>query len=96
MCACVGGGTGPLVFNGDETADISSRMNPEVHRDLLPAEIQSNASERIGQSFTVQRYNDHERNPEASQGIKTHKQAATAPPADCRQEVQRGVCDDAT
>src|SRR4029434_10164871 len=51
-------GTGSLVFIDDVTADKSSRMNSEVFRAILSAQIQPNASELIGQRFTVQMDND--------------------------------------
>ena len=41
-------GTGSLVFIDDVTADRSSRMNSEVYRATLPAQIQSNATKLIG------------------------------------------------
>ena len=47
-------GTGSLVFIDDVTADKSSRMNSEVFWAILSAPIQPNASELIGQRFTVQ------------------------------------------
>ena len=57
--ACmVANGTGSLVFIDDVTADKSSRMNSDVFRVILSAHIQSNASELIGQCFTVQVDND--------------------------------------
>ena len=46
-------GTGSSVFIDDVTADKSSRMNSEVFRVILSAHIQPNASELIGQRFTV-------------------------------------------
>ena len=51
-------GTGSLVFIDDVTADKSSRMNSEVFRAILSAQIQPNASELIGRRFTVQMDND--------------------------------------
>ena len=51
-------GTGSLVFIDDVTADKSSRMNSEVFRAILSADIQPNASELIGRRFTVQMDND--------------------------------------
>lgn len=47
-------GTGSLVFIDDVTAEKSSRMNSEVFRAILSAQIQPNASKLIGRSFTVQ------------------------------------------
>ncbi len=42
-------GTELLVFSDDVTEDRSSRKNSEVYRDILPAQIQSNAAKLIGQ-----------------------------------------------
>lgn len=47
-------GTGSLVFNYDATADKSSRMDSEVYKALLSAQIQSNDTTPIGWSFTHQ------------------------------------------
>lgn len=47
-------GPGSLVFVDDVTADKSSRMNTEVFRAILSAQIQSNASKLIGLRFIVQ------------------------------------------
>ncbi len=44
-------GTGLLVFSGDVTEDRSSRMNFEVYRDILSAQIQPNAAKLIGRCF---------------------------------------------
>ena len=51
-------GTGSLVFFDDVTADRSSRMNSEVYRVILSAQIQSNAARLIGRHFTVEIDND--------------------------------------
>lgn len=51
-------GTGPLVFIDDATADGSSRMNCEVHRAELSAQIQSDHTKPIGRRFTVQMDDD--------------------------------------
>ncbi len=40
--------TGLLVFSDDMTEDRNSRMNSEVYRDILSAQIQSNAAKLIG------------------------------------------------
>ena len=40
-------GTGSLVFIDDVTADRNRRMNAEVHRPILSAQIQSNAAKLI-------------------------------------------------
>ena len=47
-------GTGTLVFINDVTQDRSSRMNSEVFRDILSAQIQLNAVKLIGQRFIIQ------------------------------------------
>ncbi len=44
-------GTGLLVFSDDVTEDRSSRMNSEVYRYILSAQIQSNAAKLIGRRF---------------------------------------------
>ncbi len=51
-------GTGLLVFIDDVTEDRSSRMNSEVYRDILSAQIQPNAAKLIGLCFIVQVDND--------------------------------------
>ncbi len=51
-------GTGLLVFSDDVTEDRSSRMNSEVYKDILSAQIQSNGAKLIGQRFIVQADND--------------------------------------
>lgn len=40
------------------TVDISSRINSQVHRALLFAQIETNAAKWIGQHFMVQMNND--------------------------------------
>ncbi len=47
-------GTGLLLFIDDVTEDRSSRMNSEVYRDKLSAQIQSNSAKLIQLSFIVQ------------------------------------------
>ncbi len=42
------------VFSDDETEDRSSRINSEVYRDILSAQIQSKAAKLIGWCFIVQ------------------------------------------
>ncbi len=44
-------GSGLLVFSDDETEDRSSRINSAVYRDILSAQIQSNAAKLIGRRF---------------------------------------------
>lgn len=51
-------GTGSLVFIDDVTNDGSSRMNSEVYRNILSAQIQPNASKLIGRRFIMQQDND--------------------------------------
>lgn len=51
-------GTGTLIFIDDFTADSSSRMNAEVWRNIVCAQIQSNASKLIGQHFIIPQGND--------------------------------------
>ena len=46
-------GTGSLVFTDDVTADSSSRMNSELYRNVLSAQIQPNASNLISQQTWV-------------------------------------------
>ena len=46
-------GTESLVFIDDVTADRSSRMNSEVYRALLSAQIQPNVAKLIRGCFTV-------------------------------------------
>lgn len=75
-------GTGPLVFI-DMTTDKSSRMNYEVYRAILPAQIQPNALKLIGGHFTVhlkytskvtQAEHHHERNLDWSLTAKNLQQ----------------------
>ena len=66
-------GTGSLVFIDDVTADKSSRMNSEVFRAILSAHIQPNASELIGQRFTVQMDNDPKHTAKATKEFKAKK-----------------------
>ena len=51
-------GTESLVFIDDVTADRSSRMNSEVYRALLSAQIQPNVAKLIRGCFTVQMDNE--------------------------------------
>ncbi len=47
MSCMASSGTGLLLFSDDETEDRSSWMNSEVYRDILSAQIQSNAQSRL-------------------------------------------------
>ncbi len=51
-------GTGLLVFPENVTEDRSSRMNSEVYKDILSAQIQPNTAKLIGRRFIVQVDND--------------------------------------
>ncbi len=67
-------GTVSLVFIDDVTEDRSSRMNSEVYRDILSAQIQPNAAKLIGQRFIVQMDNDPKHTAKATQEfLKTKK-----------------------
>uniref|UniRef100_A0A3B5Q0B9 Transposase n=2 Tax=Xiphophorus maculatus TaxID=8083 RepID=A0A3B5Q0B9_XIPMA len=66
-------GTGSLVFIDDITADKSSRMNSEVYRDILSAQIQPNAAKLIGRRFTVQMDNDPKHTAKATQEFMSAK-----------------------
>ncbi len=50
-------GSGLLVFI-DVTEDRSSQKNSEVYRDIISAQIQSNAAKLIGRHYIVQMDND--------------------------------------
>ncbi len=60
-------GTGLLVFIDDVTEDRSSRMNSEVYRYILSAQIQSNAAKVIGRCFIVQMDDDPKHTAKATQ-----------------------------
>ena len=60
-------GTGSLVFIDDVTKDRGSRMNSEVYRDILSAQIQPNATKLTGQRFTIQMDNDPKHTAKATQ-----------------------------
>ncbi len=47
MSCMASSGTGLLLFSDDETEDRSGRINSEVYRDILSAQIQSNARSRL-------------------------------------------------
>ncbi len=59
--------TGLLVFSDDVTEDRSSRKNPEVHRDILSAQIQSNGAKLIRRRFIVQMDDDPKHTARATQ-----------------------------
>ncbi len=59
--------TGLLVFIDDVTEYRSSRKNSEVCRDILSAQIQSNAAKLIGRSFIVQMDDDPNHTAKATQ-----------------------------
>ncbi len=60
-------GTGLLVFIDDLTEDRSSRKNSEMYRDILSAQIQSNAAKLIGRRFMVQMDDDPKHTAKATQ-----------------------------
>ena len=60
-------GTGSLVFNDDVTVDRRGRMNSEVCRAVLSAQIQSNAAKLIGWCFTAKMDNDLKHTAKATQ-----------------------------
>ena len=62
-------GTGSLGFIDNVTVDRSSRMNSEVYRAVLSAQIQSNAAKLIGQRFTVQMDNNPKHTVKAAQEL---------------------------
>ena len=65
--ACIAANkTGSLVFIDDVTAEKSSRMNSALFHAILSAHIQPNASELIGQRFTVQMDNDQKHTAKAT------------------------------
>ncbi len=67
MSRMASSGTGLLVFIEDVTEDRSSQMNSEVHRDILSAQIQSNAAKLIGWRFIVQIDDDPKHTVKATQ-----------------------------
>jgi len=60
-------GTRSLVFIDDLTADQSSRMNSELYRAILSAQIQPNAAKLIGLRFILQMDNDPKHTAKATQ-----------------------------
>ncbi len=63
-------GTGLLVFSDDvRTEDRSSRMNSEVYRDILSAQIQPTAAKLIGRRLIVQMDDDPKHTAKATQGF---------------------------
>ncbi len=61
-----GSGTGLLVFSDDVTEDRSSRVNFEVYRDILSAQIQPNGAKLNGRCFIVQMDDDPKHTAEAT------------------------------
>lgn len=51
-------GTGSLIFTDDVTHDGSSKMNSEVYRNILSANLKKDATKLIGRSFIMQQDND--------------------------------------
>ncbi len=60
-------GTGLMVFIDDLTEDKSSRINSEMYRDILSAQIQSNAAKSIGRRFIEQMDDDPKHTAKATQ-----------------------------
>ena len=60
-------GSASLVFIDDVTQDRSSRMNCEVFRDILSAQIQPNPAKLIGWSFITGMDNDPKHTAKATQ-----------------------------
>ncbi|KAG2457546.1 TCB1 transposase, partial [Polypterus senegalus] len=60
-------GTGTLVFIDDVTQDRSSRMNSEVFRDILSAQIRLNVVKLIGRRFMIQMDNNPKHTAKATQ-----------------------------
>ena len=53
-------GTGSFIFIDDVTDDGSSRMNSEVYRNILSANLRRNAFKLIGRRFIMQQDNDQQ------------------------------------
>ena len=51
-------GVGSLIFNDAVTHDSSNRMNSEVDKKILSANLRKNASKVIGRNFIMQQDND--------------------------------------
>ena len=51
-------GVGSLIFIDDVTHDGSSRMNSEVYKNILSANLGRNASKIFGRNFIMQQDND--------------------------------------
>ena len=62
-----------LVFIDDVTADRSSRMNSDMLRAKISAQIQPNAAKLKGQSFKVQMDNDPKHPGKATQDVLNAK-----------------------
>ncbi|KAG2467436.1 TCB1 transposase, partial [Polypterus senegalus] len=78
-------GTGTLVFIDNATQDRSSRMNSEVFRDILSAQIQLNAVKLIGRHFMIQMDNDPKQSQEfiKAQKWKILQWPSQSPGASC-------------
>ena len=61
------------MFFDDETPGRSSRMNSEVYRALLSAQIQPNVAKQIGRCFREQMQNDPKRTVKATQELVKSK-----------------------
>ncbi len=65
--ACIASsGRGSLIFINDVTHDGSSKMNSEVNRNILSANLQKDATKLIGRSFIMQQDNDPKHSAKAT------------------------------
>ncbi len=72
MSCMASSGSGLLLFS-DVTEDRSSRINSEVYRDILSAQIQSNGAKLIGRCFIVQMDDDPKHTAKATQEFLKEK-----------------------